>query len=66
MEIRIKDEFIKLGQALKLAGELGMDVRNYENYVGTADLNDQETGIWPVLWRTALRRNMPSMMVWYW
>lgn len=34
-----------LAEALKLAGELGMDVRNYENYVGTADLNDQETAL---------------------
>ena len=32
-----------LAEALTLAGELGFGTRNYENYVGTADLNDQET-----------------------
>ena len=32
-----------LAEALTLAGELGFATRNYENYVGTADLNDQET-----------------------
>ncbi|WP_130870104.1 Sapep family Mn(2+)-dependent dipeptidase [Intestinimonas massiliensis (ex Afouda et al. 2020)] len=32
-----------LAEGLKLAGELGFAVKNYDNYVGTVDLNDEET-----------------------
>ncbi len=32
-----------LAQALDMAREMGFAVRNYDNYVGTADLNDQPT-----------------------
>lgn len=32
-----------LAEALALAGELGFSVRNYDNYVGAADLNDGDT-----------------------
>lgn len=32
-----------LAEALKLAGELGFATRNYDNYVGAVDFNDQET-----------------------
>lgn len=32
-----------LDEALALSGELGFATRNYEGYVGTADLNDKET-----------------------
>lgn len=32
-----------LAEALKLAGELGFATKNYDNYVGAVDFNDQET-----------------------
>ena len=32
-----------LAEGLKLAEELGFSVKNYDNYVGTVDFNDQET-----------------------
>ena len=32
-----------LAEALKLAGELGFAAKNYDNYVGAVDFNDQET-----------------------
>lgn len=32
-----------LAEALKICDELGFSTKNYDNYVGTADLNDQET-----------------------
>lgn len=31
-----------LAQALKMAEEYGFSINNYDNYVGTADLNDGE------------------------
>jgi len=34
-----------LAEGLKLAEELGFATRNYDNYVGTADLNDKETAL---------------------
>ena len=34
-----------LAEGLRLAGELGFTTHNYENYVGTADLNDKETAL---------------------
>ena len=34
-----------LGQALTMAENYGFAVRNYDNYVGTADLNDKEAGL---------------------
>ena len=34
-----------LAEALNLAGELGFAVKNYDNYVGTVDLNDRETAL---------------------
>ena len=34
-----------LAEGLKLAEELGCATRNYDNYVGTADLNDKETAL---------------------
>ena len=32
-----------LAEALEMAGQMGFATRNYENYVGTADLNDHPT-----------------------
>ena len=37
--------FAALAEGLKLAEELGFATRNYDNYVGTADLNDKETAL---------------------
>ncbi len=34
-----------LGAALTMAERYGFSVRNYDNYVGTADLNDKEPGL---------------------
>ena len=34
-----------LAEGLKLAAELGFAVKNYDNYVGAVDLNDQETAL---------------------
>lgn len=34
-----------LGQALTMAENYGFAVRNYDNYVGTADLNEKEAGL---------------------
>ena len=34
-----------LKEALDLAGELGFSTRNYDNYVGSVDLNDGETAL---------------------
>ena len=34
-----------LAEGLKLAEELGFTTHNYDNYVGAADLNDQETAL---------------------
>ena len=34
-----------LGMALTMAEGYGFSVRNYDNYVGTADLNDKEPGL---------------------
>jgi len=34
-----------LAEALKVAGEWGLNPINHENYVGTADLNDKETAL---------------------
>ena len=34
-----------LAEALKLAGELGFAVKNYDNYVGAVDLNDKDTAL---------------------
>jgi len=34
-----------LDEALKLSGELGFTVKNYDNYVGTVDLNDAATAL---------------------
>ena len=34
-----------LAEALTLAEELGFSVRNYDNYVGTADLNGEDTAL---------------------
>ena len=34
-----------LAEGLKLAEELGFSVQNYDNYVGTVDLNGQDTAL---------------------
>jgi hypothetical protein len=34
-----------LAEALELCGEMGFRTRNYENYVGTADLSDKPAGL---------------------
>ena len=34
-----------LAEALELAQEMGFAVQNYENYVGTVDLNDKDTAV---------------------
>lgn len=34
-----------LAEGLKLAGELGFTVKNYDNYVGAVDLNERETAL---------------------
>ena len=34
-----------LAEALKVAGEWGLNPINHDNYAGTADLNDKETAL---------------------